>query len=125
LLSTVIELNQNINTSESHKFQLDLNPVPGDYKNITPVNFMLGYKHDFDIKYGFDVLNGGTTELSAPLSKRIICHKGYFYKAYYTTPRKAGGTLNLPNLKINGVFFPGPSISFKEEKEVIMAYTGP
>ena len=125
LLSNTIELSQNVNGPESHKYKLDLRPVPGDYKNITPVNFMLGYKHDFDVENCFGVLSGGTTELSAPLSKKIICHKGYFYKAYYVTPRKAGGTLNLPDLKINGIFFPGPSISFKEEKEIVMAYAGP
>jgi hypothetical protein len=119
-----LEITQSLGT-ESVKNELELIPVPGDYKNVTAVNFLIGYKHDFSAEEHFKTLSGGTIVLNYPLSKNIICHKGYFFKIPFSLPKSSKGLLRFPNLNINGTSYPGPILPFTEKKELVPAYFGP
>ena len=112
-------------SNESKTSELELIPVPGDYKNVTPVNFLIGYKHDFNAEENFITLSGGTTVLNAPLAKNIVCHKGYFFKAPFSRTASGKGSLIFPELEINGTSYPGPVLSFEEKNEWVLIYVGP
>ena len=120
----LLEITQNIGVEPKAK-ALELIPMPADYKNVTPVNFMIGYKHDFHAEENFRTLSGGTIVLNAPLAKNVVCHKGYFFKAPISLPKNCKGSLKFPDLEINGTSYPGPSLSFEEKKEWVLTYVGP
>ena len=119
-----VELVQNID-NKNIKQELELIPVPGDARHVIPINYMLGYEHGFDPGENFGILTGGTIILNYPLAKNIICHKSYFFKIPYSVKNKTTGIIRFPNLRINGIIYPGPGLPFQEKKTTISTYIGP
>jgi hypothetical protein len=127
LLGNNIEVIINDSQGHTNRMTLEIYTLPIYYKNMEMAAPLTNYyrKIPQPIFYdGFAPLVGDTSVEIFPLAT-ITSHKGYFYKANCSVPQKTSGNIKFPDLEIDGLTYPGPTISYRWVKEWFIIYFGP